>query len=142
MKSYDTWELTKALAADGVFTLDQAGRLVELLKAAGLIGIGADPPPDFWKPRETREEAGSRPGSGTTPPEPDALQAYIADVLKRAGEERVTRAMLDHVVRDLQKTRGENDYWQGEVGKLQRRLQRQIEETERRLTALEERACR
>ena len=130
MKSYDTWELTKALAADGVFTQDQAGRLVELLKAAGLIGIGADPPPDFWKPKETREEAGSRPGS-------DALSAYMEDVLKRAGEERVTRAMLDHVVCDLQKTRGENNFWQDEVGKLQRKLQRQIEETERRLTALE-----
>jgi hypothetical protein len=131
MKSYDTWLLTKALAADGVFTLDQAGRLVELFKAAGLIGIGADPPPDFWKPREVRKEAVSQP----VPSEPDALSAYMADVLKRAGEERVTRAMVDHVVRDMMKIRDNNDYWQVEVNKL---LQWQ-DGAERRLKALEER---
>lgn len=67
-------------------------------------------------------------------PEPDALAVYMEDALKRAGEERVTRAMLDHVVRDMMKIREDTGYWKNEVHKLLHAHR----EIERRLKALEE----
>jgi hypothetical protein len=48
-KGYDTLELAKAFMKDGVFTKDQADRLVRFLIGAGLIEIGRDPPPDMWE---------------------------------------------------------------------------------------------
>jgi polyhydroxyalkanoate synthesis regulator phasin len=66
--------------------------------------------------------------------EHDRIAGYVADVLERAKSERVTRAMIDHVVRDMQKIRENNDFWQAEVHKL---LSERAEIKER-LRALEE----
>jgi len=72
--------------------------------------------------------------------EPDPLSGYVADALKEAHEQRVTRGTVDHVVQDMHRIRKDTGFWSNEVHKLLGRfseLQAEVRELKKRLDALE-----